>query len=48
VIAAGGRIGGYGGQPGLKHALLAAEGVPVTPVRVRNFAALRWPDPHRR
>ena len=37
VIAAGGLLGGYGGQIGLKRALLAAEGLTVTRTRVRNF-----------
>ena len=43
VIAAGGLLGGYGGQIGLKRALLAAEGLTVTRTRVRNFAKVRWP-----
>ena len=43
VIAAGGQLGGYGGQIGLKRALLAAEGLTVTRTRVRNFAKVRWP-----
>ena len=34
VIAAGGRIGGYGGSEALKRALLVAEGVAVTGSRV--------------
>jgi O-6-methylguanine DNA methyltransferase len=42
VIAAGGRIGGFGGQHGLKQELLRAEGVPVSGGRVRQFAARRW------
>ncbi len=44
VIAAGGRLGGYGGQEGLKQALLRQEGVPVSRGRVRGFQARRWPD----
>jgi len=44
VIAAGGLLGGYGGQIGLKRALLAAEGLTVTRTRVRNFAKAQWPD----
>jgi O-6-methylguanine DNA methyltransferase len=44
VIAAGGRLGGYGGQEGLKQALLRQEGVPVSNGRVRGFQARRWPD----
>ncbi len=42
VIAAGGAIGGYGGNLQLKRALLRAEGHAVTPTRVRGFAAVRW------
>ena len=42
VIAAGGRLGGYGGHIGLKRALLAAEGLTVTRSSVRDFAARRW------
>jgi methylated-DNA-[protein]-cysteine S-methyltransferase len=42
VIAAGGRIGKYGGRESLKRALLAAEGVPVTGGRVRDFNRVRW------
>src|SRR4029078_12259487 len=34
VIAAGGRLGGYGGNEGLKRALLAAEGVELRGSRV--------------
>lgn len=44
VIAAGGRLGGYGGQEGLKQALLRQEGVPVSRRRVREFHRRRWPD----
>jgi O-6-methylguanine DNA methyltransferase len=42
VIAAGGRLGGYGGNVGLKRALLRAEGITVTGTRVRDFARVRW------
>src|SRR4051812_13053778 len=42
VIAAAGRIGGYGGAPGLKVALLAAEGISVKRGRVIKFATCRW------
>jgi len=41
VVAAGGRLGGYG-APGLKRALLAAEGLVATPTRVLQFSAVRW------
>jgi methylated-DNA-[protein]-cysteine S-methyltransferase len=34
VIAAGGRLGGYGGREALKRSLLAAEGVPMRGSRV--------------
>ena len=43
VIAAGGRLGGYGGNSGLKRALLVAEGLIVTGTRVRNFDRVKWP-----
>jgi len=42
VIAAGGRIGGYGGNERLKRALLAAEGVIVSGMRVRELDRVRW------
>lgn len=42
VIAAAGRLGGFGGQPQLKADRLRSEGVIVLNGRVRNFAALRW------
>ena len=42
VIAAGGRLGGYGGNEGLKRALLVAEGVPVSGSRVRELDRVRW------
>ena len=42
VIAAGGRIGGYGGRELLKRSLLAAEGVPVSGWRVRELERVRW------
>ena len=47
VIAAGGRLGGYGGREVLKRALLVAEGVTVTGMRVRGFERFRW-KPGRR
>lgn len=43
VIAAGGRIGGYGGNLEMKRALLRAESVLVSTSRVRDFQARRWP-----
>ena len=42
VIAAGGRLGGYGGQEALKAGLLRAEGIVVVGGRVRGFAGVRW------
>jgi O-6-methylguanine DNA methyltransferase len=48
VIAAGGRLGGYGGRDILKRALLVAEGVSVSGGRVREFDRLRWaPTPRQ-
>ena len=42
VVAAGGRIGGYGGNESLKRALLRAEGIAVTARRITNFSERRW------
>jgi len=42
VIAAGGRLGGYGGSEGLKRALLVAEGVIVAGRRIRDFDRKRF------
>ena len=47
VVAAGGRLGGYGGDPGLKRSLLAAEGVRITGDRLHRFAAVRWRGPQQ-
>jgi O-6-methylguanine DNA methyltransferase len=47
VVAAGGRLGGYGGNPAMKRALLAAEGVVVTGTRIRNWRLVRWPGDGR-
>jgi O-6-methylguanine DNA methyltransferase len=44
VIAAAGRLGGFGGNLELKRALLRAEGLIVGPSSVRDFAARRWPS----
>ena len=41
VIAAGGRLGGYGGNEVLKRALLTAEGVIVSGSRVRELERVR-------
>jgi O-6-methylguanine DNA methyltransferase len=42
VIAAGGALGGYGGNLQLKRELLRAEGLDVGMTRVRRFVAARW------
>lgn len=42
VVAAAGRLGGYGGNVALKRALLRAEGVLVAGDRIRDFRARRW------
>jgi O-6-methylguanine DNA methyltransferase len=42
VIAAGGRVGGYGGNIALKRALLTAEGVLVSGARIRELERVRW------
>jgi O-6-methylguanine DNA methyltransferase len=43
VIAAAGGLGGYGGYLDRKRQLLRAEGLEVTPTRIRSFATVRWP-----
>jgi O-6-methylguanine DNA methyltransferase len=45
VIAAGGRLGGYGGRELLKRALLVAEGITVAGGRVRELNRFRWRQP---
>ncbi len=42
VIAAGGKLGGYGRDLFAKRALLLQEGVIVSGGRIRNFADIRW------
>jgi O-6-methylguanine DNA methyltransferase len=42
VIAAGGRLGGYGGNEMLKRALLLAEGITVSGSRIRDLKRIRW------
>jgi len=42
VVAAGGRLGGFGRDPHLKAQLLAAEGVVVRRGRIQAFATTRW------
>jgi methylated-DNA-[protein]-cysteine S-methyltransferase len=48
IIAAGGQLGGYGGNLALKRALLRAEGLVIVGTRVRNFAKVRWTGPRVR
>jgi O-6-methylguanine DNA methyltransferase len=43
VVAAGGRLGGFGGDTGLKRALLRAEGLVVVGTRIRRWIDCRWP-----
>jgi methylated-DNA-[protein]-cysteine S-methyltransferase len=43
VVAAGGRLGGYGSGSAMKAALLAAEGLVVQRGRVRGFGRHVWP-----
>ena len=45
VIAAGGKLGGYGSSPHLKASLLRAEGVVITGTRVKDWRARRFPVP---
>jgi O-6-methylguanine DNA methyltransferase len=42
VIAAGGKLGGYGGREMMKRALLVAEGVTVAGGRVRELNRVGW------
>ncbi len=42
VVAAAGGLGGFGGAPSLKRALLQAEGIVVRGTRIRHFADCRW------
>jgi O-6-methylguanine DNA methyltransferase len=42
VIAAGGALGGYGGNLHVKRELLRAEGIEVGERRVRGFDGVRW------
>jgi O-6-methylguanine DNA methyltransferase len=46
VIAAGGALGGYGGNLQLKRELLRAEGIEVGAARIRGFRNVRW-NPRR-
>jgi O-6-methylguanine DNA methyltransferase len=47
VVAAAGRLGGYGGSEELKRNLLRAEGIVVHGARIRDFQARRWVDGRR-
>jgi O-6-methylguanine DNA methyltransferase len=40
VVAAGGRLGGFGGQELLKRERLLAEGIQFSGTRIRNFSAV--------
>jgi methylated-DNA-[protein]-cysteine S-methyltransferase len=42
VVAAGGALGGYGGNLQLKRQLLRAEGIEAGPTRIRGFRDVRW------
>lgn len=42
VVAAGGLLGGYGGNESMKRALLRAEGITVVGRKLRGFSAIRW------
>lgn len=42
VVAAGGRLGGFGRLPQLKAQLLAAEGLTIRRGRIVNFSKKRW------
>jgi O-6-methylguanine DNA methyltransferase len=42
IVAAGGRIGGYGGRIQMKIALLVAEGLVVRRGRIVGFESVRW------
>ena len=46
VIAAGGRLGGYGGNESLKRALLVAEGIVVRNARIK-LDQYRWHGANR-
>ena len=43
VVAAAGRLGGYGGYLGLKRDLLRAEGIRVVGSSIRDFRVRRFP-----
>ena len=43
VVAAGGRLGGFGSRPHIKRAQLAAEGHVFSGERIGQFRLKRWP-----
>jgi methylated-DNA-[protein]-cysteine S-methyltransferase len=45
VIAAGGKLGGYGRDLNRKRTLLVAEGLTLSRNTIRNFTARRWQPP---
>jgi O-6-methylguanine DNA methyltransferase len=45
VVAAGGRLGGFGGNPAMKRALLVAEGLMLAGSRIANWRLVRWQGP---
>jgi alkylated DNA nucleotide flippase Atl1 len=45
VIAAGGKLGGYGRDLFAKRALLLAEGILVSGGQIKRFATVRWKAP---
>jgi O-6-methylguanine DNA methyltransferase len=45
IVAAGGNVGGYGRNPHLKRALLAAEGVRLRGARIVDFRQRHWQPP---
>jgi alkylated DNA nucleotide flippase Atl1 len=47
VVAAGGRVGGYGAFPQMKVSLLTAEGLTVVRGRIRRFSEHRLAPPKR-
>ncbi len=42
VVAAGGALGGFGSWLHVKRDRLIAEGLEVSPARIRGFADVRW------
>jgi methylated-DNA-[protein]-cysteine S-methyltransferase len=42
VVAAGGALGGFGGNPELKKALLRAERISIPGRHIRQFPQVRW------